>query len=405
MNPDQENPQDRPEEEAPANPASGEQSAPEDPRADPGAAPSASQSSFSPKPWWVSIFQDKKARIATFATLTISILGLLADAEQIAGRFLQGHAEEQAAIEAETEQQRAIESVKRVVRGHYEAIEAGNYQAAYRYFGGVMRNAMGAEEWIEAQKEFCPVDHPDGVEINSVRVSTIDEDDATVTADVGFYHTCEGAWSHWVFAWELEKELDGWKLASQVEGGTQEIHNSVPLPSDNTGQKESTVKGDDATPQLTSITASATAEPGQDYSGKWHTYEPANVVDEQRDTAWQVAGTGKDEWLLLEYEEPVAVSRIGLIPGYWKTDPKADVDRFYQMYVVEEARFEFSDGTSEVKTFERFPKMQFREVRDTKTSYVRVRILDTYPPQPRHPDGSYYADLLGKAAISEIQVE
>jgi hypothetical protein len=194
-----------------------------------------------------------------------------------------------------------------------------------------MRNAEGAEEWIEARIEFCPVEYPDGVEIDSVRVSTIDEKDAVVTADVRFDHTCEGAWSHWVFAWQLEKELDGWNLSSQIEGGTREIHNSVPEPSENTGQTESAVNGDDETPQLAAQTASATAEPGQDYSGNWHTYEPANVVDERHNTAWQVAGTGKDEGLLLEYAEPVTVSRIGLIPGYAKTDTKEDLDRFYQM--------------------------------------------------------------------------
>jgi hypothetical protein len=87
MSPDQEGPRNGPEEEAPASPTAGERSAPEDQEPDPGAAPDVPRSSFSPRPWWLSILQARKARIATFVTITISILGLLADAELISGRF------------------------------------------------------------------------------------------------------------------------------------------------------------------------------------------------------------------------------------------------------------------------------------------------------------------------------
>ena len=301
---------------------------------------------------------------------------------------------------------RARERIEATVRGHYEAIGAGDYHKAYNYFGSVMRNVVGAEGWIEAQKRFCPVVHPHGVDVKDVRVSEVTGDKAVATADVKFKHTCGE--SHWIFAWHLKNESDGWKLASQIPEATHALYNTVPLylTFNNGGITESDVSGENEQGKLQSVKASDTAEPQEDASGKLITYEPANAVDGKPYTAWQVAGDGRNEWILLEYGDPIEVSRVGIIPGYDKVDPKNRIDRFYQYYVVREARIEFSDGSSYRRSFEREREVQFRDVPDTETTSVRITILDSYPPQLRHPNGSLYDEgLVGKVAISEVRVE
>jgi hypothetical protein len=323
------------------------------------------------------------------------VIGLIADLHVFVGGVVEDYMEG-----------RAHERIEATVRGHYEAIGAGDYDRAYSYFGSVMRNVVGAEGWIEARKnEYCPVVHPHGADVKDVRVSEVNGDKAVATADVRFKHTCGE--SHWIFAWRLNNESDGWKLASQIPEATHALYNTVPFlePYDNTGITKSDVSGESQQDKLESVKASATAEPGEDASGKLFTYEPANAVDGKPYTAWQVAGDGKNQWILLEYEEPMKVSRVGIIPGYDKVDPEDDTDRFYQMYVVREARIEFSDGSRHLADFRRDREMQFVDVPDTETTSVRITILDTYPPQLRHPNGSSYSALLGKSAISEVKVE
>lgn len=156
-----------------------------------------------------------------------------------------------------------------------------------------------------------------------------------------------------------------------------------------------TVSASGETPSA--ISASSTAPPQEDAGGREHTYEPDNAIDGITETAWQVEEDSTGEYLLLEYDEPVVVTSVGVIPGYDKIDPFDGTDRFYQRHVVEEAEIEFSDGSSVEAEFDQDPKMQFTQVPETETEYVRITILDTYPP-----DASPGADI---AAISEIEVE
>jgi hypothetical protein len=155
-----------------------------------------------------------------------------------------------------------------------------------------------------------------------------------------------------------------------------------------------------------SISASSTAPSAQDAGGRTYTYNPENAVDGDRGTAWQVEGDGSGEYILIEYEEPVVVNSVGMIPGYDKIDPISGTDRFYQRNVVEEAEIEFSDGSSVEAEFDREPQVQFTEVPETETEYVRITILDTYPPE-NGPDGAAVDNStpVDITAISEVEVE
>lgn len=133
-------------------------------------------------------------------------------------------------------------------------------------------------------------------------------------------------------------------------------------------------------------------------------YEPENAVDGDTGTAWQVEEDSTGEYILIEYEQPVTVDRVGLIPGYDKFDPVNGVDRFYQRHVIESAEIELSDGSATEAEFEKEPDMQFTELPEKQTDYVRIEILDTYD-QSEGAQGGGYDTLVERAAISEIQVE
>jgi WD40 repeat protein len=157
---------------------------------------------------------------------------------------------------------------------------------------------------------------------------------------------------------------------------------------------------------LDSIKTSHTALSTSDGCGNKVSYEPEKVMDDEPTTAWKVGGDGAGEWIELKYDKPIEVSRVGIIPGYAKTDPCEGTDRFYQYRVVKNVKIEFSDGSSVEKSFRQRPQMQFVDVPDTKTSSVRVTIQDTYPPATNKPYyGLPYGETFETAAISEIEVE
>ncbi|MBI3648012.1 MAG: protein kinase [Actinobacteria bacterium] len=140
------------------------------------------------------------------------------------------------------------------------------------------------------------------------------------------------------------------------------------------------------------VTASNTAPSSHDASGNIVTYVPANVVDGDVQTAWRTAGDGRGEWVTLIFENPIEVVRIGLIPGYAKTDPQTGANRFLQDRIITSVRYQISGFPPVTQTFRPVPVPQFVELRAT-TSLITVKILGT-----SKPGGLDYT------AISEIYV-
>src|SRR5215210_6217190 len=320
------------------------------------------------------------------------------------------------------------EEIEGTMQGHYKALGEGDFEKAFGFFG--LRGGdevRDKEEWIEEQtkeQNFCPIEKS---EVKDVQVADVeDESTAVATADVHFDYKC--GQSDWRFIWNVSKAGGEWKLDSQEEAHATSTQ--VPITFANEGRTESAVDGKTKQANLKSVKTSATANAAPDSSGNWVTYEPEKVVDGQPDTAWQVAledddvtyqeavdgqpdtawqvafKDGEEPWVSLEYDKPITISRVGIIPGYSKKDPADGTDRFYQMYAVRKARIEFSSGESTEVDFEQDPEMKFVEVPNTETTFVRVEILDTYPPRQKSPGGvSYDNGLFGKVAISEIEVE
>lgn len=178
----------------------------------------------------------------------------------------------------------------------------------------------------------------------------------------------------------------------------------APAVVEETGAGRGRVAPDAEGIEPTDATASDQSPPHEDNSGTFFTYEPENVMDGIDDTAWRTPGDGEGQWIQLNYQQPVRVSAVGVIPGHDKIDAADGTDRFYQLYVVRRATIKLSDGTVMEANYERDRSMQFVFLDSPKTTNsVRLEIRDTYAPG-NNPNGQSYPYLVYETAISEIEV-
>jgi hypothetical protein len=124
------------------------------------------------------------------------------------------------------------------------------------------------------------------------------------------------------------------------------------------------------------VIASDTAPSSTDAAGRRVTYVPANVIDGDVQTAWRAAGDGHDVSVTLIFDNPINLVRIGLIPGYAKTDPETGANRFLQDRIITAVAYRIPGLPNTTKMFKPLPVPQFVRLRVT-TSRITVKILDT----------------------------
>jgi serine/threonine protein kinase len=124
------------------------------------------------------------------------------------------------------------------------------------------------------------------------------------------------------------------------------------------------------------VIASDTAPSSTDAAGNRVTYVPANVIDGDVQTAWRAAGDGQGVSITLLFDNPIDIVRIGLIPGYAKTDPETGANRFLQDRIITSVAYRIPGLPNTTKTFKPVPVPQFIRLRAT-TSRITVKILDT----------------------------
>src|SRR5215216_4265130 len=103
-------------------------------------------------------------------------------------------------------------AVAAAVRGHYEAIGAGNFEEAYSYFGPTMRSETDEANWIAGEES----SQIQSITINSLDVNEVSGSTATATVDFSSINKVETARFHIV--WMLVKEGGEWKLDHQLSG-------------------------------------------------------------------------------------------------------------------------------------------------------------------------------------------
>ena len=101
-------------------------------------------------------------------------------------------------------------AVAGAVRGHYEAIGAGNFEGAYSYFGPTFRGQHDEASWIAGEQAY---------EIRSSAIHSLTVDDLlgttpTATVDVSFVDNT--GTPRFVIVWSLFKEGGRWKLDQQI---------------------------------------------------------------------------------------------------------------------------------------------------------------------------------------------
>ena len=128
---------------------------------------------------------------------------------------------------------------------------------------------------------------------------------------------------------------------------------------------------------LTSANASCTSAPGVDAAGEPVTYEPAAAIDADAETAWRCDGNGSGVTLDLTLGQKAMVSRVGLVPGYAKTDPVDGTDRYAENRRISEVTWSFDDGEAVTQRFDTGTdnrSLQSTGVPDAETRAVEITI-------------------------------
>lgn len=148
--------------------------------------------------------------------------------------------------------------------------------------------------------------------------------------------------------------------------------------------------------RLGALATSCTMPSGRDSAGRRVSYRAANVRDGKPRTAWRCAGDAVGEKIRIALPGGVAVGRVGLIPGYAKTDHRSSSDRYAENNRITRVRWILSDGVTVEQTLDGSPtnrSLQTMRVPRTKTGRVTLEVLEV-TPGPR-----------GTTAISEIRID
>jgi eukaryotic-like serine/threonine-protein kinase len=118
------------------------------------------------------------------------------------------------------------EAVESAVRGHYEAIGAGNFEEAYSYFGPSFRSQHDQASWISGEQSY----NIQSSTIHSLTVDEVSGTTATATVDVSFVDNT--GTPRFVIVWGLLEEGGQWKLDEQfsAQRETQLQPDSSPTP-------------------------------------------------------------------------------------------------------------------------------------------------------------------------------
>jgi eukaryotic-like serine/threonine-protein kinase len=101
------------------------------------------------------------------------------------------------------------DAVAGAVRGHYQAIGAGNLEEAYSYFGPTFRSQHDQAGWIASERSY----EIQSSTIHSLTVEEVLGTTATATVDVSFVDNT--GTPRFVIVWGLVKEGGRWKLDEQ----------------------------------------------------------------------------------------------------------------------------------------------------------------------------------------------
>jgi hypothetical protein len=129
--------------------------------------------------------------------------------------------------------------------------------------------------------------------------------------------------------------------------------------------------------QLEPDRASASSQlPPSTISGTRVSYGPGQAIDGSKETAWCTSGDGAGEHLILQFDVPVTVTKIGVLPGYAKIDPSTGEDRYTENRRIISAQFESTFDLLATRSFD----VVSRRIQFTRlNSPTEVSLVDVIP--------------------------
>lgn len=142
--------------------------------------------------------------------------------------------------------------------------------------------------------------------------------------------------------------------------------------------------------------ATCTMPPGFDSARHRVSYEVANTVDGQPETAWRCRGDAVGERLVFVLPPGTRLAEVGLIPGYAKVDPRSGIDRYAENNRITKVRWIIGRHHGFMQTLDPDP-----EKRDAQTMRIPVMTAQRVVLVIEAVDEG----RRGSTAISEVRLE
>ncbi|MGI9613402.1 MAG: NADase-type glycan-binding domain-containing protein, partial [Acidimicrobiales bacterium] len=124
--------------------------------------------------------------------------------------------------------------------------------------------------------------------------------------------------------------------------------------------------------------ASSSAPSGNDACGEITTFDPDNVLDGRRTTAWRTSGDGRGEVLEFALSQRRSIVSVGLVPGYAKLDLCDGADRFYENRRITEVEWVIGDSVVRQRLNPDQPDMQVLRLDEpVDTEIIFMTIVST----------------------------
>ncbi|MFN8194959.1 MAG: discoidin domain-containing protein [Nocardioidaceae bacterium] len=142
----------------------------------------------------------------------------------------------------------------------------------------------------------------------------------------------------------------------------------------------------------------AVARPNQDVNGRPVTYDAANMLDADPQTAWRMPGNGAGAELTIDLGAATTVSEVGLVNGYAKVDRDGtgrEVRWYPRNRRILAVEWVFDDGTVIPQSLRETPRPQSVDVPRLTTTTITLRLLRVSPPAsgPQGRDYTAISDL------------
>lgn len=133
---------------------------------------------------------------------------------------------------------------------------------------------------------------------------------------------------------------------------------------------------------LATVSAPTPAPASRDTGGQPVSYAAGNLLDHVPTTCWRMPGDGTGEAITFTFDEPVELSRVGLINGYAKVVPDdgGTLDWYRGNRRVQQVEWTFDDGRTVTQDLRETTDMQARPVDQVVTRTITLRLVAVSSP-------------------------